>query len=191
MDLENIRDGEISWISRLRKMSGAMRIVTSRYERLGEEDGAGAFERPPLDKFRRIDAADMTNIRINGEGLGGRAITLTEAVLPVEAGEIIGYNRKGEDGNNYIHWEVFTAERGLFEEMNRIGGEDLIRLKDINSQSADGVLAADELSDLFGAGLIESLCNTIESNHLCIGMNGYGMNSFPCWKRAWCSTGLR
>jgi hypothetical protein len=117
MDLENPgRAEDIGWINTLRRLTKTVRVRTGSYGRLGDEageaeGGAGIFSREPFGKFGKIKFSDLANIYIDDAAQTGKVITLSEPVLLVEAGDVIGYTQSDSGGTNYVHWEVFTTEQ--------------------------------------------------------------------------------
>jgi N-acetyl-anhydromuramyl-L-alanine amidase AmpD len=75
----------------------------------------------------------------------GKVVTFSKPLLPVKAGERIGYT-VSLSGENHIHWEVFTQEEGLLQNIMQQGN---VRPHELPIATEDGVFSADELKRLF------------------------------------------
>jgi hypothetical protein len=98
----------------------------------------------------------MANITINGIRQNEKVFTLSEPVLPVEAGEAIGYTSSPSNEANYIHWEVFSSEADLFGKvLNACDDKNILKFVNISCEAEDGVFSVDEINKLFRSNVQE------------------------------------
>ena len=80
---------------------------------------------------------------------GERVITFSNPLLPVKAGDIIWHTRRHgqqNQGNNHIHWEVFTQDNSLFQDITQQGG---VQRRNIPINGEHGIFDVAELDRLF------------------------------------------
>jgi hypothetical protein len=155
MDAEG---GEIPWIKKLRDMATGNKI-SAGYDDAGAllplpEGGGDGICTRPREEFSalRFDGDKAAEVAVNGAVQPGKVATLSDAVIPVEAGEVIGYTTGGAGGrgSNYFHWEVFTAEDNLFQELAGKCGIEGFNFRMLDLGGKDGVLEKDAAETFFG-----------------------------------------
>jgi hypothetical protein len=106
----------------------------------------------------KFDGDKAVEVEVNGEVQPGKVATLSDAVIPIEAGEIIGYTTRkaGDQASNYFHWEVFSAEDNLFEDLAKKCGIEGFDFSVLDLAGKDGVLGKDEAASLLGVQEITS-----------------------------------